>query len=73
MHGILLGGTRECHVFDQEGGAMKECQRCEVMIPDHTHHCPHCRKRQPRGEWQLQAVLLSALLVAAVSVLAETC
>ncbi len=52
---------------------MKECQGCEVMIPDHTHHCPHCRKRQPRGEWQLQAVLLSAALVTAVAVLAETC
>lgn len=52
---------------------MKQCQRCEIMIPDHAHSCPHCRKRQRRGEWQLQAVLLSAAIAAAVAVLAETC
>jgi RNA polymerase subunit RPABC4/transcription elongation factor Spt4 len=52
---------------------MKHCHECEVMIPDHAHHCPHCRRRQRRGEWQLQAVLLLAAAAAAIAVLAETC
>ena len=52
---------------------MKLCRSCDVMIPDHAHRCPHCRQRQRRGEWQLQAVLFSAALTAALAVLAETC
>lgn len=52
---------------------MKLCKSCDVMIPDHAHHCPHCRQRQRHGEWQLQAVLLSAALTAALAVLVETC
>ncbi len=52
---------------------MKHCHQCEVMSPDHAHHCPPSRRRQRRGEWQLQAVLLLAATAAAIAVLAEAC
>ena len=52
---------------------MKTCRHCEVHIPDHARHCPHCRGHQKRVDWAPQATLVAAAGGVAFAVLFESC
>jgi RNA polymerase subunit RPABC4/transcription elongation factor Spt4 len=52
---------------------MKQCRKCEAVIPDDAKLCPHCRVDQKRGDWLPQATLVGFSIAAAVAVLVEGC
>lgn len=52
---------------------MKPCHHCDYHIPDHAADCPHCRRRQKRGDWMPQVLLVMAAGAAAAAVLLEGC
>ena len=52
---------------------MKQCRKCEAIIPDDARLCPHCRVAQKRGDWLPQATLVGMSVAAAVAVLMEGC
>jgi predicted nucleic acid-binding Zn ribbon protein len=52
---------------------MKQCPKCEAVIPDEAKLCPHCRLAQKRGDRLPQMTLVGFSLVAAVAVLFDAC
>lgn len=52
---------------------MKQCPKCEAVIPDQAKLCPHCRVAQKHGERLPQVMLVGASLAAAVAVLFDAC
>ena len=52
---------------------MKQCPKCEAVIPDQAKLCPHCRVSQKRGDLLPQATLIGVSLLAAIAVLLDGC
>ena len=52
---------------------MKQCPKCEAVIPDQAKLCPHCRVAQKRGDLLPQATLIGVSVLAAVAVLLDAC
>ena len=52
---------------------MKQCRKCEAVIPDDARLCPHCREAQRHGDRLPQLFLVGVSLATAAAVLLESC